>query len=214
MLLPQEIVDRVVDEVSAERNTSQLTTCSLVSHSFHSRARTHLFSHIDLWVGLNDSYHKRASNLVRVLKYKKNSDLISRVRSLKVYMDHLLCDCQQGGWSSSAHFAGPKLLLSLIGVNTDPMVAALTMLKNAPTEKFVLKGLHEKFPNDPTERIPTLLLEMCSNPKPWVSKTYVTFHTPSLWDVTILEPLRDWYSGMSRFPMIDSKKPHARLSPP
>jgi hypothetical protein len=166
MLLPQEIVDLIVDE-SAEQSISQLTTCSLVCHSFHSRARTRLFSHIDLWVGCDRSYDRRASKLVRILKYKKNSDLISqRIRSVKVFLDRFLC-CTQGGWSSSAHFPGPTLLLSLMGINTNPIVAALTMLKNAPIEKFVLEGLdaYGTFPDDPaTDKIPTLLLDMCSNP--------------------------------------------------
>ena len=166
MLLPQEIVDLIVDE-SAEQSISQLTICSLVCHSFHSRARILLFSHIDLWVGGWDrSYHRRASKLVRILKYKKNSDLISqRIRSVKVFLDRFLWGTQ-GGWSSSAHFPGPTLLLSLVGINTNPMVAALTMLKNAPIEKFVLEGLdaYGTFPDDPTDKIPTLLLEMCSNP--------------------------------------------------
>ena len=53
-----------------------------------------------------------------------------------------------------------------MGINTNPIVAALTMLKNAPIEKFVLEGLdaHGTFPGDPTDKIPTLLLDMCSNP--------------------------------------------------
>ena len=51
LVLPQEIIDLIIDQVSAEGRTSQLMkTCSLVSYSFHARARTHLFSRVSLWI--------------------------------------------------------------------------------------------------------------------------------------------------------------------
>ncbi|KIM42845.1 hypothetical protein M413DRAFT_124664 [Hebeloma cylindrosporum] len=171
MLLPRDIVDLIIDEVSrAEKSKSQLTTCSLVCRSFHSRARTHLFSPINLCVELSNSYEdRRAGKLVRILKYKKNSDLISHiVRSVKVLVGGTQCpyECQESGWSSSGSFLSPEFALTTHRYQHRPLcqVAALTLLKRAPIEKLVLEGLNGPFFENPSFRVPTLLFEMCSNP--------------------------------------------------
>ena len=157
MRLPQEIIYLIIDQVSAEGRSSQLIkTCSLVSHSFHARARTHLFSHICLWVGVR-GYQRRANKFIRILKYKKNSDLLSHIRSVEIFVylfPRPYSQEQRGGLTR---------LLKLIGLES-PVKTALTMLKNAPIEEFTLKGNtahHYDFRN---HRISTLLLEMCSNP--------------------------------------------------
>jgi hypothetical protein len=157
MRFPQEIICLIIDQVSAEGRTSQLIkTCSLVSHSFHARARTHLFSHICLWVGAC-GYQKRASKFIRILKYKKNSDLISHMRSVEIllYLHPQSHSQQQRGDLTR--------LLKLIGINASPVKTAFTMLKNAPIEELTLRGnlAHYDFRN---HRISILLLEMCSNP--------------------------------------------------
>ena len=155
MLLPQEIIDLIIDQVSAEGRTSQpMQTCSLVSHSFHARARTHLFSRIFLRVS-PWAPQSRATKFIKILKYKKNSDLISHIRSLKIVV-------YLPSQTSSQQRRSPKRLLELIGIETKPVKTALTMLKNAPIEEVIPRGSSEcDFRN---HRISTLLLEMCSNP--------------------------------------------------
>ena len=156
MLLPQEIIDLIVDQVSAEGRTSQLMkTCSLVSHSFHARVRIHLFSRICLWIRIC-GYQGVARKFIKILKYKKNSDLISHIRSVNIFV-HLHSQTYSQQQRSS------KRLLKLIGIETSPIKTALIMLKNAPIEEFILRGdpTHCYFRN---HRTSTLLLEMCSNP--------------------------------------------------
>jgi len=154
MLLPQEIIYLIIDQVSVEGRTSRLIqTCSLVSHSFHARARTHLFSRICLWVGAC-GYQKRARKFIRILKYKKNSDLISHIRSVEIFVYLHPRSYSRGDLTR---------LLKLIGIDASPVKTALTMLKNAPIEEMTLTGdtMYCDFRN---HRISTLLLEMCSNP--------------------------------------------------
>jgi len=157
MPLPQEIIDLIVDQVSAHGRASKLMkTCSLVSHSFHARARTCLFSHVYLCTGTYRYQRKKSRKFLRILKYKKNSDLISHIRYLEIFVYRLLpqSDFQQQ--------YSVKRLLKLIGIDRSPVKAVLAMLKNAPIEQLILRGVSEyDFQN---HRISTLLLELCSNP--------------------------------------------------
>jgi len=94
---------------------------------------------------------QRARKFLKILKYKKNSDLISHIRCLEILVYEFLpqSDFQQQ-------------FLKLIGIDRSPVKTVLTVLKNAPIEKFILRGVSEcDFQN---HRISTLLLELCSNP--------------------------------------------------
>ena len=96
------------------------------------------------------------TKFLRILKYKKNSDLISHIRCVEILVYELLpqFDFQQ------QYFV--KRILKLLGIDPSPVKTVLTMLKNAPIEKFTLRGLSEcSFQN---HRISTLLLELCANP--------------------------------------------------
>ena len=158
MSLPPEILGLIVDVFSAQRRA--LKTFSLVSRSFHSRARIHLFSRVVLWVGTEEICRKRAVEFIRILKFKKNSDLISRIRSLKVLL-------HPEGWNSYEVEAGDYPLLSskgflkLLRVDTDPIKTALAIFKTAPIEEFVLNYSSGKFRRNRTTE---LLFEICSNP--------------------------------------------------
>jgi hypothetical protein len=151
MPLPQEIIDLIVDQVSAQlegRASKLMKTCSLVSHSFHARARTHLFSHVYLCIKAYEHQTKKARKFLRILKYKKNSDLISHIRCVEILVHELLPQSDS-----------TTRLLKLLGIDQSPVKTVLTMLKNAPIEKFTLRGVSEcDFQNH------TLLLELCSNP--------------------------------------------------
>ena len=156
-MLLSEIFDLIIDAVSAEWRA--MKTFSLVSRSFHSRARIHLFSQVILWVGKKESCRKRAVEFLRILKYKKNSDLISRIRSVKIVA------YPREYWppydvEPDSHPLSSKGLLKLVGVDTDPIKTALTIFKNAPIEELILNESDGKF----HDRTCKLLFEICSNP--------------------------------------------------
>lgn len=164
MLLPLEIFELIIDAVSAERPISKLMkTCSLVCHHFHSRARIYLFSQIILWVGIKGECQKRASKFLRILRFKKNSDLISHIRSVQVLL--YLHPWHRGSSKVDPIFGpGSNGLLKLMGVDTNPIKTALSMFKNASIEELALKGAYgNQFPCTQTSGT-TILLEICSNP--------------------------------------------------
>ncbi|KAF8876284.1 hypothetical protein CPB84DRAFT_414903 [Gymnopilus junonius] len=85
LILPQEIVDLIIDAVAYsffldEDITRALLLCSLVRKPFHHAARRHLFSNIRFV--MDDYANERATNLRRVLTHKSNEDLLLRVRSV------------------------------------------------------------------------------------------------------------------------------------
>jgi len=121
----------------------------------HFIPRTYLFSHIYLCVFFPWAYRRRAAKFIRILKYKKNSDLISHIRSLKIVV-------YLPSQTYSQQRRSPKRLLELVGIETNPTKTGFTVLKNAPIEEVILRGSSEcDFRN---HRTSTLLLEMCSNP--------------------------------------------------
>ena len=145
-MLPQEIIDLIINQVSAEGRTSKLMkTCSLVSYSFHARVRTHLFSRVSLWI-MAGEYQEIACKFLRILKYKKSSDLISHVQSVNivVYLHSQTYSQQQ---------RSSKRLLKLIGIETSPIKAVLAILKNALIEKFILRRCQCDFRNHRTSAV-------------------------------------------------------------
>ena len=155
-LLPPEILFLIIDSVSAERKT--MSTFSLVSRSFHSRARIHIFSQAILWVGKEEFCRKRAVDFLRILKYKKNSDLVSRIRSLKILVEpevRIVYDAELDGYP-----LGSKGVKKLMGIDTDPIKTALTIFKTAPIEELVLNKSDGEFYDNRTSK---LLFEICSN---------------------------------------------------
>ena len=166
MLFPPEIFDLIIDAVSSEVEHQPLSelmkTCSLVCRCFHSRARIYLFSQITLWLGMEKCCQKRASKFLRILKYEKNSDLISYIRSVKILVVFRTGTTRK--WNPFFPL-GSRGLLKLVGVEVNPMKTAFTMFKNAPIEELVIQGTDDRvtrFPYTPTSC--TLLLEICSNP--------------------------------------------------
>jgi hypothetical protein len=136
-----------------------MSTFSLVSRSFHSRARIHIFSQVTLWVGKEEFCRKRAVDFLRILKYKKNSDLISRIRSVKIVVQlevRIVYDAELDGYP-----LGSKGLKKLMGIDTDPIKTALTIFKTAPIEELVINKSDGEFYDNRTSK---LLFEICSNP--------------------------------------------------
>jgi len=164
MLLPPEIFDLIIDAVAAEQWTSVVKTCSLVCQYFHARARIHLFSQICLCFGIEKRCTRRAREFLSILKYKKNSDLISRcIRSVKIAV-YPGQDIEY--WTEDTPcFLGWKYLLKRVGIYTNPLEEVLAKFKHAPIEELIIKGAYStpwEFPN--LRVYGTVLLAMCSNP--------------------------------------------------
>lgn len=64
--LPPELIEAIIDEVGAQRDTPTLRSCSLVAFTFVFRAQTHLFSTIDLDKAQHSrkKYHDRFHRLL------------------------------------------------------------------------------------------------------------------------------------------------------
>ncbi|KAK0437276.1 uncharacterized protein EV420DRAFT_1588849 [Desarmillaria tabescens] len=72
--LPQELVDRIIDE--ARDDIPTLRSCSLVSHAFLPRTRVHLFETIDLsTIDECQKFHALCITSPHVITYVKNLDL-------------------------------------------------------------------------------------------------------------------------------------------
>ncbi|KIM42820.1 hypothetical protein M413DRAFT_124329 [Hebeloma cylindrosporum] len=83
-ILPQEIINLIVDEVASKNSPETLRACALVSRSFSSPSRQQLFSEIEIVVDVN--IQPRAKRLLEVLKRAQNGELLAFIRSLKVIL--------------------------------------------------------------------------------------------------------------------------------
>ena len=139
-----------------------MKTCSLVCQYFHARARIHLFSQICLCLGMEEHCRRRARKFLSILKYKKNSDLISHcIRSVKILVYQFCRDCYRT--------EGPapccKYLLKLVGIDANPLEEVLAKFKNAPIKELIIQGANDMPCEFPKLRVyGTVLLAMCSNP--------------------------------------------------
>jgi len=180
----------------------------VVSRSFHSRARIHIFSQVILWVGKEEFCRKRAVEFLRILKYKRNSDLISRIQSVKIVVepeDWLPYDTELDGYS-----LGSKGLKKLLGIETDPIKTALTIFKTARIEELVLDKSDGEFYEN---RISKLLFEICSNTNLKALSFKCVKNLPYRFIVASRSALRDSHLHRSQFRTTTSKSPCPQ-SPP
>lgn len=81
--LPQEILDLIIDQIASEEPREDalktLRACSLVSSSFKSQSRKHLFSEISFL-----ATQKHAKRLFKILNSEANAGLIHCICSLKL----------------------------------------------------------------------------------------------------------------------------------
>lgn len=94
--LPQELIDRIIDEISQCDSTHDLRTCCLVQKRWVERSRRHLFKEISLyatdhfrdWIrliplGSNGPYHH-----VRSLTYRQGPAVLGPKQLLDLYQEH------------------------------------------------------------------------------------------------------------------------------
>jgi hypothetical protein len=70
LILPQEIIDHIIDAVSISHNLSSLRSCSLVSKSFSYRSRYHLFDDISIYAK-EDEMFKILQSFLNILISKQ-----------------------------------------------------------------------------------------------------------------------------------------------
>ena len=142
--LPQEIIDIIVHEIASQDLARKaLKACSLVSKSFYSSCRPHLFS--DITLISNKFSQSRAARLVQILQNPDNVGLVACVRSLTLIFD-------VPGSSKTYPFLGSRTLdrrlykskmraLTLAGrldLYGNDITTALNLLMQAPLESFTL----------------------------------------------------------------------------
>jgi len=142
--LPQEIIDIIVHEIASQDLARKaLKACSLVSKSFYSSCRPHLFS--DLTLISNKISQSRAARLVQILQNPDNVGLAACVRSLTLIFDVP---------GPRKTFLGSRTLgrrlyklkmmaLTLAGrldLYENNLTTALNLLMQAPLESFTLDG--------------------------------------------------------------------------
>ena len=94
--LPQELIDKIIDEVAQDSSTSLLCACSLVQKRWVGRSRRHIFRSLTLyrlddfiyWIksfppGPNSLHHH-----VRQLSYRQGGSLLGPRQLLNIYPNH------------------------------------------------------------------------------------------------------------------------------
>ena len=141
--LPPEIIEIIIREIASQDSTREaLKACSLVSKSFCSSCRRHLFS--DIKLVSNIFSQSQAASLVQILRNPDNVALVACVRSLSLIFD-------VPGFNSRA-FLGSRTLgrrlyklkmmaLTLAGrlrLYEKDLLKAFNLLMQAPLDSFTL----------------------------------------------------------------------------
>jgi len=84
-VIPQEIVDRILDEVAAFKSSATLGACALVSKSFYFPCRRRLYS--DVFLVVDKWRDARARGLIRTLETLRKRGCTTHVRSLTLMLD-------------------------------------------------------------------------------------------------------------------------------
>lgn len=93
---PQELIDKVIDEVAQCGTTSTLRACCLVQKRWVERSRRHLFKEISLyatdhfrdWIGFIPLGHNGPYHHVRTLTYRQGAAVLGPKQLLDLYPGH------------------------------------------------------------------------------------------------------------------------------
>ena len=142
--LPQEIIDIIVLEIASQDSTRKaLKACSLVSKSFCSSCRPHLFADIELVS--NKFSRSRAAKLVQILQNPDNIGLAACIRSLTLIFD--VPGSRKAFSSLGSKTFGRRLykskmmalgLTGRLDLYENDLTTALNLLMQAPLESFTL----------------------------------------------------------------------------
>ncbi|KDR70168.1 hypothetical protein GALMADRAFT_159992 [Galerina marginata CBS 339.88] len=132
-VLPQELINLILDKLAFqmpdEESLYTLRACSLVSRSFHSESRRHIFSEIEFII--DENTQKRASKLRSVLKYK-NAELASVTRTLKLVLPfHVAMGGAQNNSTRST-------FLMKLGVKENGWLKLVDVLKSSNLESLTV----------------------------------------------------------------------------
>ena len=136
-ILPQEIINLIVDEVASQNSPETLRSCALVSRSFSSPSRRQLFSEIE--IDVDETLQPRAKRLLKVLKHGQNVDLMVFIRSLKVFLVSPQLEQRQPAPSSSI-FSQMATSISRKFPHENYLLKLLSFFVHAPLTSFALQG--------------------------------------------------------------------------
>ena len=164
-ILPQEIVNLIVDEVASQNSPKTLRSCALVSRLFSSPSCRQLFSEIEIII--DETVQPRAKRLLKVLKHGQNVNLMAFIQSLKVVLtpqqrqpasspsnfNYPLQKSKQMATSIAKHFPHENYLLKL-----------LSLFVYVPLTSFTLDGRKGyaiwKWPDERTNEV---VRQLCTN---------------------------------------------------
>ncbi|KDR70169.1 hypothetical protein GALMADRAFT_890392 [Galerina marginata CBS 339.88] len=154
-VLPQELIDLILDKLALqtpqEESIAALQASSLVSRSFHSQSRRHLFSDIELVI--DKSNLERASRLRRILQRGWNDkELVSVVRSLKLVLE---VDARRAIYKARKTSVASAFLTKL-GLNNNDQLKLVQLFAHSNLEALTVEAQARSFHIDP------VLLQICS----------------------------------------------------
>jgi len=164
VILPQEIVNLIVDEVASQNSPESLRACALISRSFSLPSRRQLFSEIEIVV--DEAVQPRAKRLVKVLERGQYIGLVAFVRSLKVVL--VVPPQQRPAAEDSSILQKSKQMATNIA-KTFPrenyFLKLLELFVDAPLTCFALDG-RGGYPNWEwtDERTNDVFRRLCTNP--------------------------------------------------
>ena len=136
-ILPQEIVNLIVDEVASQNSPETLRSCALVSRSFSSPSRRELFSEIK--IDVDETIQPRAKRLLKVLKRGQNVHLMAFIRSLKIFLVSPQLE-QRPSASSSSIFRQMATSISRNFPYENYLLKLLSFFVHVPLTSFALQG--------------------------------------------------------------------------
>ncbi|PPQ90897.1 hypothetical protein CVT25_007365 [Psilocybe cyanescens] len=144
--LPQEIIDQIIDEVAGQcyqegnvNSFEPLRACSLVSKSFNTRARHHIFSHIDFTI---DKYgRRRAARLLKILgNDSTDNSTLRNIHTLKISCNQPMSEQSFRSVGLGEVVTRPWKRGTRILNRNDYIYNLLKVLSRSPIVQFTLLG--------------------------------------------------------------------------
>ncbi|KDR84673.1 hypothetical protein GALMADRAFT_206195 [Galerina marginata CBS 339.88] len=168
-MLPQDIIDLIIDEFASTEDKTSLQVCNSVSRAFSARSRQQLFANIELIA--DGAVQRRAGRLRKILE--ADPDLAPRIRSFKLIVGPF-SKALDRGIETFGKVLGSRRLGKLgcrVGIQLKTMKNHLfwllqTISQVSQVPKFVLEGdtSYMDWMALPTH-VQNLLLRLCSKPQ-------------------------------------------------
>ncbi|KAF8880444.1 hypothetical protein CPB84DRAFT_275329 [Gymnopilus junonius] len=158
-MLPQELVDLVMDDLASMNDTDTLRNSIYVSRAYHAPARKHVFANLEIVV--DESVGSRARRLRKILE--NDLGLQRGIRSFKMHLSAEK-NCEGRFWQHSKDLVAPNSF-TRFGVFKEHVLWLTRVVSQAKVRKysFVVEGSPLYW--DTLDRCSqSLMLSICSSP--------------------------------------------------